>query len=123
MRNLDQVLSCFPSILDWQDAYLDDGRQRILGDAPGFSVEIVLDSSLDHVGIFSHMEERPEMLSVIALFLESQISASAVIDQAREFFTEKPEGVFRAMLGNHGLTLARVNQQTHFRVFPTTELP
>ncbi len=36
MRDLEQVLGCFPSILDWRDAYLNDGRQRILGDAPEF---------------------------------------------------------------------------------------
>lgn len=122
MRNLDQVLSCFPSILDWRDAYLNDGRQRILGDAPGFSVEIILGSSLDHVGIFSSTEERPEMISVIAMFLENQCSASVVIDQAREYLGEQPDGIFRAMLGRHALTLSRVQQQTHFRVFPATEL-
>lgn len=122
MRNLDLVLSCFPSILDWRDAYLNDGRQRILGEAPGFSVEIILGSSLDHVGIFSNMEERPEMISVIAMFLENKCSASTVIDHAREFLAEQPDATFRAMLGSHALTLSRVQQQTHFRVFPSAEL-
>ncbi len=118
MRNLDQVLNCFPSILDWKDAYLNDGRQRILGDAPGFSVEIILGSSLDHFGIFSSTEERPEMISVIAMFLENQCSASVFIDQAREFLREQPDGIFQAMLGRHALTLSRVQQQIHFRFFP-----
>ncbi len=88
-----------------------------------FSVEIILGSSLDHVGIFSSMEERPEMLTVIAMFLENRCLASAVIDLAREFLAEKPDEIFRAMLGNHALTLSRVQRQTHFRVFPAAELP
>jgi hypothetical protein len=122
MRDLNEILNCFPSVLDWRDIYLDDGRQRILGDAPGFSVEIILGSSLDHIGIFSSAEDRPEMLSVMAMFLENQDSASMVLDRSKMFFTEKPDGIFHAILGTHTLTISHIKECTHFRVSPSTDL-
>lgn len=116
MPDLDQILRCFPSISDWQDSYLDDRRQRLLGDAADFSVEIILGNSLDGIGIFSSANEEPEMVSVMELFLGGKGSARLILDRARLFFADDPQGVFRAILGTHTLTMVRVKRCTHFRV-------
>lgn len=121
MRELDQILSCFPTVSDWQDIYLDDNRQRLLGEAQGISVEIILGGSLDHVGIFSRETECPEMLSVMEVFLGSQESASAVLIRARDYFRRQPDGIFHAILGAHTLSIANVGNETHFRVSPSTD--
>lgn len=121
MPDLDQILRCFPSISDWQDSYLDDRLQRLLGDADNFSVEIVLGNSLDGVGIFSSANEGPEMVSVMELFLGGKGSAREVLDRARFFFAHDPLGVFRAILGTHTLTMVRVKRCTHFRVSPSSD--
>ncbi len=119
MPDLDQILACFSSITDWRDVYLDDGRQRILGDAGRFSVEIILGSSLDHVGIFSEDQELTEMLSVMEVFLESRDSALVIWDRARTALAQNPDVPFHSILGSHTLTVFRIEGHTHFRVSPS----
>ncbi|MBN8711538.1 MAG: hypothetical protein BGO12_07255 [Verrucomicrobia bacterium 61-8] len=121
MPELDQILACFPSVPDWKEVYLDDGRQRILGDAGRFSVEIILGSSLDHVCIFSDDKELEEMLSVMELFLESRDSALIIQDRVRISFTQNPDTPFHSILGTHTLTIFRINGYTHFRISPSIE--
>lgn len=119
MPDLDQILACFSSITDWREVYLDDGRQRILGDAGRFSVEIILGNSLDHVCIFSDEQELAEMLSVMELFLESRDSALVIRDRARVAFAQNPDTAFHSILGSHTLTVFRIEGHTHFRVSPS----
>lgn len=119
MPDLDQILRCFPSISDWQESYLDDCRQRLLGDSGSFSVEIILGESPAGIGIFSSAFEEPEMLLVMELFLQNAASARKLLDRSRIFFSQDPKGVFHAILGTHTLTMVRIQHCTHFRVSPT----
>lgn len=121
MPDLDQILRCFPSISDWQESYLDDCRQRLLGDSGSFSVEIILGEAPAGIGIFSSVAEEPEMLLVMELFLQNSSSARKLLDRSRLFFSKEPKGVFRAILGTHTLTMVRIKHCTHFRVSATAD--
>lgn len=122
MPHLAEILGCFPTIADWKEAYLDDGRQRILGDAEKFSVEIILGDSIDHVGIFSVWNEQPEMLSVMELFLGSHENACGVLARTRNFFASGGHETFHAVLRTHTMTLFHVGERVHFRVSPSTDI-
>lgn len=122
MVTLTDILACFPAISDWKDAYLDDSRQRLLGETEGFSVEIILGESLDHVGVFSDSIERPEVVSVMEVFSGSCDVAGVILDRARDFFLNAPDGTFHSILGNHTLTLFHLRKCMHLRISPSTDL-
>lgn len=118
MCELNEILNCFPTINDWRDVYLDDGRQRLLADTSEFSVEIILGATLDRLNIFSTGKDTGEMLLVMALFSRNLGSASAILQRSRIFLGDKPGCVFHALLCTHVLTLTRLHGCTHFRIFP-----
>lgn len=122
MISLAQITGCFPTVRDWSDSYLDDGRQRLLGEGEGFSVEIILGDSLDHVGVFSPSMERSEVFALVEAFLNRQEAVEIIFERVREFYRREPEGTFHHILGAHTLTLFQARGGMQLRISPSTDL-
>ena len=82
--NLAQVTDCFPSVLDWEDSYLKNGGQRILGVGNGVHVEIFLDDVIQRIALILD-DVSKETLHCLNLVTADQSASLSFLQTASVF--------------------------------------
>jgi len=81
---LNEITACFPSIEDWEDAYLKSGDQRILAEMPGLRIEIVLEENTRRVSlIFDKVTN--EIIDCLALVAGTRTGVPAFFEASSIF--------------------------------------
>jgi hypothetical protein len=108
---LAEITACFPSISDWEDSYLADRGQRLLGNIPGFKAEIILGDKIRSIGIFfDNIDPKSlsEILSALNLITADVKESLDFLETGSAFVVGNPNMPYQRKYQDYSAKISRI---------------
>ena len=106
--NLSDIQNTLSSVKDWEDSYLKNGKQRLLGESKNIRCEIMLGNKIESV-IISFDSVEKEILSITNLVSGSIEDSLRFFESAATFVSSSSNTPYQENFQDYSLKIARID--------------
>jgi len=103
----ENVIAALPSITDWEDSYLGDGRQRLMGSSNDTHCEIILQDGFESISCYFGKVHH-EIFDVVALATGSVTEAVKALQRAATFVASNANTAHQEWFGDFVIEVTQI---------------
>lgn len=106
--NLSDIQNTLSSVKDWEDSYLTNGKQRLLGESENIRCEVMLGEKIESV-IISFDSVEKQILSITSLVSGSMRDSLRFFESAATFVSSNSNTPYQENFQDYSLKIARID--------------